>query len=141
LKKVDAIIVKLDSILLVLAELDGKFSNEIPKLFIMYPENLKDCWTEPLSWINTINVGNKAKSFWKQTKSLVTRKVANIYYFQFVCAHSFKAIGPPLKIKIAKEWVEKIAPVLALSLSLLNLAVQGTINVKIGQSHFERHVT
>jgi hypothetical protein len=34
-------------------------------------------------------------------------------------------------MKIAKKWIEKVAPVLAMSLSLLNLAVQGAMSVTI----------
>ena len=102
---------KLDAILPILSSLDAKFNNTIPRLFIFYPANLKSFWNNPKSWIRS--------------------QVVDTYHLQFVCAHSFQAIHPPLKIRISKGWIEKVAPVLACSLYLMMMALKGTTNITI----------
>jgi hypothetical protein len=88
-KKVDEVLVKLDDILPILMGLDAKFTKEIPRLFVFYPATLKNFWSNPKSWIRS--------------------QVVDTYHLQFVCAHSFKAIHPPIKVRIVKGWMEKVA--------------------------------
>jgi hypothetical protein len=113
-KKVDEVLVKLDEILPILTTLDAKFSKAIPRLFVFYPANLKSFWNNPKSWIRS--------------------QVVDTYHLQFVCAHSFRAIHPPIKVRMVKGWMEKFAPVLAVSLYLMSIALKGTVNVTIDVS-------
>jgi serine/threonine protein kinase len=109
--KLDKIINKLDEILPVLTALDAKFNNPIPRLFFLYPAEKKKVWKNPKSWLNS--------------------KMVEKYHLHFVCAHSFQAINPPLKIGITKEWLVRAAPVLAVSLYLMSMALKGTANITI----------
>jgi hypothetical protein len=49
-----------------------------------------------------------------------------------VCIHSLKAIAPPVPIIVTKCWLEKVAPVLAMSLYLLQLGLKAGDCIKLG---------
>jgi hypothetical protein len=49
-----------------------------------------------------------------------TRTTCRLY---FICEKSFQVIEPPIEIKLSREWVVKIAPILQIGLFLLQTAV------------------
>jgi serine/threonine protein kinase len=109
--KIDKVLIKLDAITPILTALDAKFNNPIPRLFILYPATKNKIWKHPKSWLNS--------------------KIKDKYQLQFVCAYSFTVIDPPLKVTITKDWVARVAPVLAVSLHLMNLALKTVANIKL----------
>lgn len=95
----------------VLARLDRRFSNEVPRLFILIPADSKRFRDQPIAWL-------KSKGFTK-------------YYLFFVCEDSHEAVSPPIKLKVAKEWVQKLAPVLRIALLFLQASIKVALNVSL----------
>jgi ankyrin repeat protein len=102
---------KIDSTLPVLARLDRRLNNPIPRLFILVPADINSGWTHPKSWL----------------RSKLQRK----YYLFFVCAASLKVVSSPITLKVAKDWVCKVAPILATSLYLLKMSMKVGLNVNL----------
>jgi Ankyrin repeats (many copies) len=102
---------KLDSTLPVLARLDRHFNNEVPRLFIIVPADIKSGWKRPKSWLKS-NFSTK-------------------YYLYFLCEVSHEVVSPPIKLTAAKDWVRKIAPVLVNALFLLQIAMKVGLNVSL----------
>jgi serine/threonine protein kinase len=102
---------KIDSMLPILAHLDMRINNQIPRMFILIPADIKSGWKHPESWLRST----------VQTK----------YYLFFVCAASHKVVSPPIKLKVTKEWVCKVAPVLATGLFLLKMSMKVGLNVNL----------
>jgi len=46
------------------------------------------------------------------------------YKLYFVCAHSYERCATPINIKVSRKWVSQVAPVLTVSLSVLNIATK-----------------
>jgi hypothetical protein len=112
--KFTVVLIKLDEIIPVLTALDGKFNNPVPRLFILYPAEKTKIWKHPKSWLNS--------------------KVQDKYRLQFVCAYSFQAIEPSIKVKITKDWIVTVAPVLAVSLHIMSIALYAAASVKVDVS-------
>jgi serine/threonine protein kinase len=102
---------KMDSMLTVLAHLDRRLNNHIPRSFVLIPADIRSGWKHPKSWLRST----------VQTK----------YYLFFVCAASHKVVSPPIKLKVAKDWVCKVAPVLATGLFLLKVSMKVGLNVNL----------
>lgn len=102
---------KLDAALHVLAQLDRRINNEVPRLFILLPADLKSGWKRPKSWLRS--------------------KALTKFNLFFVCAVSFKPVAPPIKLSVARDWVQKAAPVLAHALWLLQLSMKVGLNVNV----------
>jgi serine/threonine protein kinase len=100
-----------DTMLPVVAHLDRRLNHQIPRTFILIPADIKSGWTHPRSWL----------------RSRVQKK----YYLFFVCAASQKVVSPPIKLKVAKDWICKIAPILATSLYLLKMSMKVGLNVNL----------
>jgi serine/threonine protein kinase len=102
---------KLDLTLPVMAQLDRRLNNQIPRTFFLLPGDIKSGWKHPRSWLRS--------------------KVQKKYYLFFVCPVSQQAVSPPIKLKVAKDWVGKIAPVLAMGLYLLQMSIKAGLNVSL----------
>jgi serine/threonine protein kinase len=102
---------KLDSTLPVVAQLDRRLNNQIPRTFFLLPGDIKSGWKHPKSWLRS--------------------KVQKKYYLFFVCPVSQQAVSPPIKLKVAKDWVGKVAPVLATGLYLLQMSMKAGLNVSL----------
>jgi serine/threonine protein kinase len=102
---------KIDSTLPVLAHLDRRLNNQVPRTFVLLPGNIKSGWQNPRSWL----------------RSTAQKK----YYLFFVCPVSQQAVSPPIKLKVAKDWFRKAAPVLATGLFLLQLGLKTGLNVSL----------
>ena len=95
---------KLDTALRMLAHLDNRLNNPIPRLFILVPAEPKKGRRHARSWLRS--------------------KFVNKYHLYFICAHSHRAVLSPVKVSISRPWVEKIAPVLGASLVLLQMSLK-----------------
>jgi hypothetical protein len=95
---------KLDTSLPLLGRLDIRLNNPVPRLFLIVPLAMKSGTKDPNAWLRTPH----------RTR----------YCLFFVCSHSMKAIGPPVQIIVTKCWLEKVAPVLAMSLHLLHVGLK-----------------
>jgi serine/threonine protein kinase len=93
---------KLSKMIPVLLRLDVRLNNSVPRLFVLVPAELKNGWVHPRAWLHS--------------------KIQNKFCLYFVCSHSFRAVMPPIKLHVSKVWVEKIAPTLAVSLVLMQIA-------------------
>jgi serine/threonine protein kinase len=103
---------KLDLTLPVLAYFDRRLNNQIPRTFLLLPGDIKSGWkSTPRSWLRN--------------------KVPQKYNLFFVCPVSQQAVSPPIKLKVAKEWVSKAATVLATGLYLLQLSMKAGLNVSL----------
>jgi serine/threonine protein kinase len=109
---VQSVSTKMDSALSVLACLDLRLNNQVPRTFILVPADIKNGWKCPRSWLCSH----------VQTK----------FYLYFVCAVSQRTVSPPIKIKIAKDWVATVAPVLAAGLYLLEMSMKAGVNLCLG---------
>jgi hypothetical protein len=81
--EVDKVLNKLDHIINVLAALDAKFIDSIPRLFVLY---LADC-----------------KKSRKHPKSFIRNLVSDKFKVKIVCAHSLQTIEPPIKFRNKKD--------------------------------------
>jgi hypothetical protein len=95
----------------VLAHLDRRFINEVPRQFLIIPADHQRFLEHPRSWL-------RRKGFTK-------------YYLFFVCEVSHEVISPPIKLRVAKEWVQALAPVLADVLCLLQIAMKVGLNISL----------
>jgi hypothetical protein len=95
-----------------LSRLDIRLNNPVPRLFIIVPLSMKRALTHPKAWLRS--------------------KHRTRYCLYFVCIHSMKAIEPPLPIVVTKCWLETVAPVLAMSLSLLQLGLKPRDGIDLG---------
>ena len=95
---------KFDASLPILSRLDIRLNNAVPRLFIIVPLAMKSVLKEPKTWLR--------------------RHYRTRYCVYFVCIHSMKVIKPPVPIIVTKWWLEKVAPVLAMSLYLLQFGLQ-----------------
>ena len=95
-----------------LIHLDIRLKNPVPRLFLLVPFAMKTAMKSPRTWLR---------------KEHRTR-----YNLYFVCMHSMKAVEPPLPILVTKRWVEKVAPVLATSLVLLQLGLKPDVGIDVG---------
>jgi serine/threonine protein kinase len=89
---------KLDAVLSSLAKLESKVIHPIPRLFVIVPRQAGEGL---LNWLSS-----------------TTAQHLHLY---FVCAHSHQAVSEPIKLKVTKDWVKKVAPALVLSLKILSL--------------------
>ena len=94
----------LDASLPLLSRFDIRLNNPVPRLFIIVPLAMKSGLKDPTTWLRS---------------SHRTR-----YCLYFVCIHSMKVITAPVPIVVTKCWLEKVAPVLATSLYLLQLGLK-----------------
>ena len=101
----------------VLMRLDLRLDNPIPRLFMIVPADLKDGWKPPRTWLR--------------------RRVATKYHLFFICGHTYQAMKPPIKLVASKEWMDKIALSLGLSLTLLQIAARKgfEMNMQLGALH------
>jgi serine/threonine protein kinase len=93
------------------SHLDLRLDNQIPRLFVIVPADLKNGWKHPKVWLR--------------------RRVATKYNLYFICAQTYKMARPPIKLVVSKTWVDKIAPVLGVSLTLLQMAARKGININL----------
>jgi len=110
---------KLDGALHVLSRLDAQLNNPIPRLFVLLPAERKNEWEHPRSWLRS---------------KLVTK-----YHLYFICGHSYKAVSPPIKLGVSKVWINRIAPVLGISLMILQIAGKSVtgIDFRLGDAATE----
>jgi serine/threonine protein kinase len=109
--QIGGVITRIDAALPVLAHLDMRLNNQVPRTFLLVPADIKSGWQHPRSWLRS-NV---------QTK----------YYLFFVCPASQQVVSPPIKLKVAKDWFRKAAPVLASGLFLLQVGLKAGLNVSL----------
>jgi hypothetical protein len=93
----------------VLVGLDARV-NVIPRLFFIIPAQKANAWKNPQEYLH----------------GLISTK----YYLYFICEHSKSPVQVPIKVKVSKQWVEKVAPVLAASLHILQFSL-GTLGVHL----------
>jgi serine/threonine protein kinase len=110
-QQLDAVIERIDAALPVLAHLDRRLNNEIPRTFLLVPADIKSGWKNPRSWL----------------RSRALKK----YYLFFVCPVSEQVVSPPIKLEVAKDWFRKAAPVLASGLFLLQVGMKAGLNVSL----------
>jgi hypothetical protein len=110
-KQIETVSQKIDATIPVLAHVDRRLNNPVPRMFILIPADMKRGWKHPRSWLRS--------------------KVQTKFYLFFVCAVSQHAVSPPIKLAVPKEWVCKIAPVLAAGLYLLQMSVKAGLNVNL----------
>jgi serine/threonine protein kinase len=110
-QQLDGVIERIDAAIPVLAHLDRRLNNEIPRTFLLVPADIKRGWQNPRSWLRS-NVQKK-------------------YYLFFVCPASQQVVSPPIKLKVAKDWFRKAAPVLASGLFLLQVGLKAGLNVSL----------
>lgn len=103
---------KLDSLTDVMASLDARLVNQIPTLFVLVPAEHAVLAQHPRSWLRD--------------------QVKIKYRIYFVCAHSFRRVYNPVKFRVSKVWVSRIAPVLACSLYALHLAAKSVTGLDLG---------
>jgi hypothetical protein len=97
----------------VLAHLDILLNNQVPRLFLLVPADLKNGWMHPRSWLR--------------------RKNQTTYHLFFICAETHQPVSPSLMFSVAKDWVNKIAPVLFASLYVLQVSLKaGLIPLDLG---------
>jgi serine/threonine protein kinase len=95
---------KLDSMSRVLAHLDRRVNHRVPRMFVLFPADKKSLLRIPKSWF--LDIAQKK------------------YYLFFVCTVTHQAVSSPVKLTVPKEWIQKIAPVLAISLCLVQIAAE-----------------
>jgi hypothetical protein len=95
---------KFDASLPLLSRLDIRLKVAVPRLFIIVPLAMKSVLKDTKTWLRSHH----------RTR----------YCLYFVCIHSMKAIKPPVPIIVTKCWLEKVAPVLAMSLYLLHVGLK-----------------
>ena len=100
-------------ILPTLTALDAIKVNPIPRLFILYPPSHK----------NYIE-NNGPKPILQEFLSWIGGNFENTLYLHFICYYSKTIISPPLEIKVTKEWLKKVLPVLKVSFFLLKLVLK-----------------
>jgi serine/threonine protein kinase len=110
-QQLDGVITRIDVALPVLAHLDRRLNNQVPRTFVLLPADILNGWQHPRSWL----------------RSNVQRK----YYLFFVCPVSQQVVSPPVKLKVAKDWFRKAAPVLASGLFLLQVGLKAGLNVSL----------
>jgi hypothetical protein len=82
-----------------LAKLEAKAIHPIPRLFVIVPRQAGEGLQ---NWLSSMT--------------------AQHLHLYFVCAHSHQAVSEPIKLKVTKDWVKKVAPALVFSLKILSLA-------------------
>jgi hypothetical protein len=98
-----------ESTLPVLACLDQKLNNKVPRTCLLVPAESEGVWQDPKAWIHS-----------------VTHKRFKLF---FVCPVSHQLIEPPIELYVTKDWFEKAAPVLATGLVLLQIALKVGLNL------------
>lgn len=93
------------------AHLDPRLDSQIPRLFVIVPVDLKHGWKHPKAWLR--------------------RHVATRYHLYFICGQTYQMARPPIKLIVSKTWVDKIAPVLGVSLTLLQMAARKGIDINL----------
>eukprot|EP00977_Amphora_coffeiformis_P024485 scaffold16003_cov149-Amphora_coffeaeformis.AAC.1 len=94
----------------VLSKLDIKWSNAIPRLFVILPAERK-------------------KGFFTNARSHLRRLVEAKYHLFFVCADSLQAISPPIKLFVGKQWLRKVAPLYCVSLKMLTMTSKAVTGI------------
>lgn len=112
--------IKLDTIAPVLGNLDARITSVIPRYFLIVPASKK----------NTV----------RNPKEYLRGKISTKYYLFFVCAHTGSPIDSPIKIHVNKGWVEKVAPVLVISMRLLQCGMCG-LGVYLSLEGFAFHLS
>jgi serine/threonine protein kinase len=110
-QQLDGVIERIDAALPVLAHLDRRLNNEIPRTIFLLPADIKSCCKHPRSWLS----------------SLALKK----YYLFFVCPVSQQVVSPPIKLKVNQDWFHKAAPVLASGLFLVQVGLKAGLNVTL----------
>ena len=87
-----------------LAPVDARLNNFVPRHFVIMPLCIKSGTKDPKAWLCSHHRSR--------------------YLLYFVCVHSMKAIEPPVSITVTKCWLEKVAPVHAMSLHVLLLGLK-----------------
>ena len=95
---------KLGVSLPLLSRLDTRLNNPVPRLFLIVPLAFKSGLKDPDDWLRNPH----------RTR----------YFLYFLCVSSMKAIQPPVPIIVTRCWLEKVAPVLAMSLYLLHVGLK-----------------
>lgn len=109
---------KIDNMIRVLAHLDRRVNHRVPRMFVLVPADKKSLIKDPKEWF--LDMTHKK------------------YYLFFVCAATRKAVSSPVKLTVPKEWIRMIAPVLAISLCLVQIAsevVRVTVPLKDATKH------
>jgi serine/threonine protein kinase len=107
-----AITSKLDSLHLKHDALHQSSSLIMQNLAYLETEEMKKCPT--LVWLEPSNPTNQRNWTIPRTKKS--------YKLHFICEKSFQVIEPALEIRLSREWVVKIAPILRFGLFLLQTA-------------------
>jgi hypothetical protein len=93
------------------SRLDLRLDNQIPRLFVIVPADLKNGWKHPKVWLR--------------------RHVVTKYNLYFICAQTYQIARPPIKLVVSKTWVDKIAPALGVSLTLLQMAARKGVSINL----------
>lgn len=110
-QQMDGVLDRIDAALPVLAHLDRRLNNQVPRTFVLLPADVLSGWTHPRSWLRN----NDQKK----------------YYLFFVCPVSKQVVSPPVKLRVAKDWFRTAAPVLACGLFLLQIGLKAGLNVSL----------
>jgi serine/threonine protein kinase len=103
-QEMGSVIPTIDAALPVLACLDRRLNNPIPRTFLLLPGD--------------ITSGFRLRN-----------KIQKRYYLFFLCPVLQQAVSPPIKLNVTKDWLRKAAPVLATSLYLLQMSTTAGLNV------------
>jgi Protein kinase domain len=102
---------KIDMMLPVLAHMDVRLNNQVPRMFVLLPADIVSGWKHPKSWL----------------RSMVQKK----FYLYFYCPVAKETVSPPIELSVAKDWVRKVAPVLATGLFLVQIALKVGLQVSL----------
>jgi hypothetical protein len=102
---------KIEAMIGVLSHLDVRLNNPVPRLFLLVEAEHPNGWKHPREWLGS--------------------QALDKYRLYFVCAATQKTVGPPIKLKVPKEWVRKAAPVIAASLIALQAAAKAGMHVSL----------
>jgi serine/threonine protein kinase len=91
----------------VLAHLDVRLNNPVPRLFVLVPAT---------GW------GQGPRSWWRS-------QVQVKYYLFFICAMTREAVSPPLEMCVSADWVVKAAPLLFVGLHLLHIVLEQSVKL------------
>lgn len=94
-----------------LARFDMLFINKVPRLFIIVPVDIKSGWRHPASWMHNM--------------------IGTTYNLFFLCDVSHDVVSPPIELKLPKQWVQKLAPVVVNALRLLQMSMKLGLNLSL----------
>lgn len=102
-----------------LKEISFDIQRVLGGLAYLATNNVKKCptvvWLVPAEY----NAGYSFKAF----KDFMKKATHKKFYLYFVCQHSFEVVPTSVPIEVARDWLKKVAPVLAAGMILLKAAL------------------